>query len=77
MDAAVANQEFLKAQEFKDKIAEKEKEKEALTSLAESSDAESLRKFGTPKSVAFQKVVDGADPRYYLVLLAVLSSSTK
>lgn len=59
----MANQEFLKAQEFKEKITNAEKEKESLMSLVESGDIESLKKFATPKHVLVQKVVESAVSR--------------
>ena len=50
MEQAVAEQEFLKAQQFKEQINVAEAEKEVLLASVESSDLETLKRFATPKN---------------------------
>ncbi len=57
LDQAVADQEFLKAQELKEQINKAESEKEVMQTSIESADLETLKKFATPKR-APKKVAD-------------------
>ena len=59
MEKAVEEQEFLKAQQFKEQINVAEAEKEVLLNSVESSDLETLQRFATPKS-SLKKVAEVA-----------------
>ena len=59
MEKAVEEQEFLKAQQYKEQISVAEAEKEVLLSSMDSSDLETLQRFATPKS-SLKKVAEVA-----------------
>ena len=59
MEKAVEEQEFLKAQQFKEQINVAEAEKEVLLNSVESSDLETLQRFATPTS-SLKKVAEVA-----------------